>query len=107
MALLDTFLDFAGYVRTAFAQKDSLIETLTTENAATKQQLAEALANDAADAATIVSAQQAAAIAQQQLADLQKSIDDGTVNQAVEQAIIAFQNELGLTPEQPDLPAIA
>lgn len=59
-----------------------------TENAALKQQLAEALANDAADQATIEAAQQAALDAQAKLPELQALADADALEDAEIQSIV-------------------
>lgn len=95
---LEKFLQLAKLILAKIAEKDAQIEAQATELVSVKEQLAAALGNDEADAATIAQAESDASSARDELAALKASIANDPQNQELLAAIASLEGQLGFSP---------
>lgn len=94
---LQKFLELANLIREEFKKKDDKITEQATELVSVKEQLAAALADDAADEDKVAQAESNASSARDELAALREAIANDTNNQQLLAAIAALEGELGFT----------
>lgn len=94
---LQKILELGALVKGALKEKDDKITEQATELVSVKEQLATALADDAADADKITAAENDASSARDELAALKESIANNTDNQQLLAAIASLEGELGFS----------